>query len=98
MKTFLRKISVAALAAVVALGFTIALTAQQRPNGDWPQWRGPNRDGSAPSFTTPKAWPDMLTQRWKVEVGIGYASPVLVGNRVYMFTRQNDDEFLTALD
>ncbi len=98
MKTFIRKISVAALAVVVALGFTIALTAQQRPNGDWPQWRGPNRDGSAPSFTAPKAWPDMLTQRWKVEVGIGYASPVLVGNRVYIFTRQNDDEFLTALD
>ena len=86
------------LVALVLLGSTIALGAQQRPSPDWPQWRGPNRDGSAPSFTAPKAWPDALTQRWKVEVGIGYASPVLVGNRVYIFTRREEEEYLTALD
>jgi len=84
--------------ALVAAGWTVASSAQQRASADWPQWRGPNRDGSAPSFTAPKAWPDALTQRWKVEIGIGYASPVLIGNRVYMFTRQADDEYVTALD
>lgn len=92
LRSFLRII------AFLFLGWTVTLGAQQRPTADWPQWRGPNRDGSAPSFTVPKAWPENLTQRWKADVGIGYASPVLVGNRVYMFTRQNDDEFLTALD
>jgi outer membrane protein assembly factor BamB len=86
------------LVALVILGFTVAAGAQQRATSDWPQWRGPNRDGSAPSFTPPKAWPDALTQRWKVEVGLGYATPVLVGNRVYIFTRRTDDEYLTALD
>ncbi len=80
------------------LGWAVSLSAQQRPTADWPQWRGPNRDGSAPSFTVPKAWPENLTQRWKTDVGIGYASPVLVGNRLYIFTRQADDEFVTALD
>ena len=84
--------------ALVAAGWTVASSAQQRASADWPQWRGPNRDGSAPSFTAPKAWPDALTQRWKVEIGIGYASPVLIGDRVYMFTRQADDEYVTALD
>ena len=61
-----------------------AFLAGQRPtapSGDWPQWRGPNRDGSAPSFTIPKAWPEKLTERWKVEVGIGYATPVIVHER-----------------
>jgi len=43
----------------------------QRGGPDWTQWRGPNRDGAVASFTEPKAWPEQLTQRWKVEVGLG---------------------------
>lgn len=64
---------------------------------DWPQWRGPNRDGAA-SFNVPASWPDSLEQQWKVEVGLGYATPLLVGDRVYMFSRQNEDEVMMALD
>ena len=62
---------------------------------DWPQWRGPNRDGRG-AFAVPGAWPDALEQQWQVEVGLGYATPVLVGDRIYMFTRQGDEEVLTA--
>ena len=65
---------------------------------DWPQWRGPNRDGSVAAFDVPASWPARLTEQWKVEVGLGYATPVLVGARVYMFTRQGDDEVMLALD
>ena len=75
------------------LGSTVALGAQERASSDWPQWRGPNRDGSAPSFVAPKAWPEALNKRWQVEVGLGYASPVLIGNRVYIFSRRADDEY-----
>jgi outer membrane protein assembly factor BamB len=89
--------SCARIAGCLVVGSVVALGAQA-PRTDWPQWRGPNRDGSVPSFTPPKSWPDSLTMRWKVEVGIGYATPVLAGNRVYMFTRREDDEYLTALD
>ena len=70
----------------------------QRPTADWPQWRGPNRDGSAPSFTAPKTWPENLTQRWKVDIGLGYATPVVVGNRVYTFSRRDENEVVAALD
>jgi outer membrane protein assembly factor BamB len=70
----------------------------QRPSGDWTQWRGPNRDGTAPAFTPPKAWPDMLTRRWKIEVGLGYSTPLIVGDRLFTFTRQGDDEVVMALD
>ena len=48
---------------------------------DWPQWRGPNRDGAAASFSTPASWPERLTERWKIEVGLGYATPLLVGGQ-----------------
>jgi outer membrane protein assembly factor BamB len=81
---------------VVAVG--AGTVAAQRPTGDWPQWRGPNRDGSAPSFVAPKTWPESLTQRWKVDIGIGYATPVIVGNRVYVFSRRGENEVVAALD
>ena len=65
---------------------------------DWPQWRGPNRDGAVVSFDEPSTWPDGLTQQWTVEVGSGYATPIRVGDRIYMFSRQESDEVMTALD
>jgi len=88
-------LTAAILLASVAAART--LSAQYRPT-DWPQWRGPNRDGAIASFTEPNPWPDKLTRKWKVEVGLGYATPVVVGNRVYMFARQGDEEVLGALD
>ena len=64
---------------------------------DWPQWRGPGRDG-ATSFNTPASWPDSLEQQWQVEIGLGYATPLLVGDRIFIFSRQDEDEVTTALD
>ena len=65
---------------------------------DWPQWRGPNRDGAVSSFRKPSSWPERLEQKWEVEVGLGYATPLLVGERIYMFSRQGDEEVMQALD
>jgi outer membrane protein assembly factor BamB len=63
----------------------------------WPQWRGANRDGSA-TFTAPATWPESLNLKWKVEVGTGYAAPITVGDRVFAFSRQGEDEVMRALD
>jgi outer membrane protein assembly factor BamB len=78
-------------------GLTDGVETQSR-SADWPQWRGPNRDGAAASFEEPQTWPDKLTRRWKVEVGLGYASPLVVGDRIYQFSRQGGDEVMSALD
>ncbi len=44
---------------------------------EWPQWRGVNRDGSAVGSRLPAVLPPKLpAPRWRVELGIGYASPV----------------------
>jgi outer membrane protein assembly factor BamB len=64
---------------------------------DWPQWRGVNRDGVAVA-TEPKTWPEQLALKWKVDVGLGYSAPIIVGNRVYVFERRDPDEVLRALD
>jgi outer membrane protein assembly factor BamB len=85
-----------AIALALAAG-TAVVTAQTR-SGDWPQWRGPHRDGVAPPLAIPRAWPDELTRKWKVDVGLGYATPILVGNRLYSYSRREDDEVLAALD
>ena len=82
---------------VLLVGFTLATEAQRAP-GDVTQWRGANRDGVVAGFTEPAAWPDRLTQRWKIEVGLGYATPLVVGNRVYLFSRQGGDEVMSAFD
>ena len=65
---------------------------------DWPQWRGPGRDGTIAGFVPPATWPEQLTSRWKVDVGLGYATPLVVGARLYMFSRQGEDEVMSALD
>ena len=64
---------------------------------DWPQWRGPNRDAVVRGVRLPAKWPRKLTEEWKVPVGEGYASPVVVGGNVYVFTRQKDDEIVRCL-
>ncbi len=87
---------IAAGAGVFALA--AAALAAQPAAGDWPQWRGPNRDGVITGFVEPKTWPERLVRKWKVDVGLGYASPVVVGNRVYLFARQADKEVLLAFN
>jgi outer membrane protein assembly factor BamB len=64
---------------------------------DYPQWRGVNRDGAASAFAEPASWPDTLTRRWKVDVGEGYGTPLVVADVVYVFTRRNGNEVMTAL-
>jgi outer membrane protein assembly factor BamB len=75
-----------------------AVIVGQDAGFDWPQFRGPNRDGVAPSFTEPQAWPEQLKRVWRVDVGDGYATPILVGGHVYAFARQGDSEVMHALD
>jgi outer membrane protein assembly factor BamB len=65
---------------------------------DWNQWRGPNRDGIAAGFTSPTSWsPDALVRKWSVAVGEGHSSPVVVGDRVYVFARDGEREVLRCL-
>ena len=79
--------------ALVALVLGPVVKAQ-----DWPQWRGPARDGHIEGFRAPSAWPKELTRRWTADIGAGYATPLVVGDRVFIFTRQGDDEVMRALD
>ncbi len=65
---------------------------------EWPQWRGPNRDGVVTSFSVPQTWPDALELKWKVTVGSGHASPVVAEGKVYIHSRQEDQEVASCRD
>jgi len=71
--------------------------ASAQTSTDWPQWRGPTRDGSILA-ALPAQWPAALKKRWEIPVGAGHASPVVFGNRVVVIARQGEQEIVRALD
>ncbi len=83
---------IAVLALIGSLG-SLGAHAQ-----DWPQWRGANRDAQAAGFQAPKSWPKELTQKWKVTVGDGVATPALVGDKLFVFSREQGFEITRALN
>ncbi len=67
---------------------------------DWPQWRGPTRDGQVEG---PK-WPTSLSQdqlevNWSVSLGPSYSGPIIASDRVFVTETQNrQNEVVRALD
>jgi len=89
--TFAAASSLALLAAFVVPAPAVA------GGSDWPQWRGPHRTGVV-DVSLPDELPSSLEPRWRVEVGEGHASPVVVGERVYVHARRAEQEVVAALD
>ena len=86
------KTNVGMAALLLCLSMSATVAAQ------WPQWRGPARDGAVPAALVPKAWPSALTEGWSVAVGEGYSTPVVGGGRVFVHARRDPDEVVTAFD
>lgn len=67
---------------------------------DWPQWRGPQRDGTYLG----KPWPERLQGEalqplWRVKLGASYSGPIVVGERVFTTeTVGNEKEVVTAFE
>jgi outer membrane protein assembly factor BamB len=68
--------------------------------GDWPQWRGPQRNGISNEKGLLQAWPkDGPKLLWQVkDIGEGYSAPAVVGSRLYLLSNRGmDNEFVQAL-
>lgn len=66
---------------------------------DWPQWRGPDKDGISRETGLLKEWPDGGPQvLWRVSLGEGFSGISVVGGRVYTMFSERDDEFVVCLD
>src|SRR5689334_6941222 len=85
-------------AAIVGASCIVFVVCTSGKAQDWPQWRGANRDAKASGFKAPATWPKLLNKKWQTKVGDGVASPALLGGRLYVFTREDDQEILRCLD
>lgn len=70
------------------------------PEPDWPQWRGPRRDGLCTETGLLPRWPaGGPTRLWQAgQLGRGYSSPVIVGERLYLTGDVGEELHLFALD
>ena len=62
---------------------TLLLLALQAEN--WPQWRGPNGDGSSATARPPLEWGPEKNVAWKIELpGHGSSTPVVWENKIFV--------------
>jgi outer membrane protein assembly factor BamB len=64
----------------------------------YPQWRGADRDGVVAAANVPAAWPAKPARTWTQKVGDGYSTPVVAGERIFVHSRVEPEEIVTALD
>lgn len=66
---------------------------------DWPQWRGPNRDGISKETGLLKTWPAAgPAVVWRVQLGEGFSSIALVNGYAYTMFSKGNDEHLVCFD
>jgi len=78
--------------AALALIATVSLSAEQ-----WTGWRGASR-AAVSAAPMPATLAAKAADVWAMPVGIGHASPLVDGQRVYVFARKGEQEVAQALD
>src|SRR5690349_4578634 len=82
-------------------GCVLLASAARALADDWPQWRGPNRDGISKETGLLKEWPKGGPKLlWQVrDLDGGYATTSIAGGRVYLLSNKGlEEESVRALD
>jgi len=78
---------------IILLGALLALGA------DWPQFQGPNRDGTSAEtgllHSFPGGGPKVL---WSKEAGTGWSGPAVAGGKAILFHRVGNEEVVECVD
>jgi outer membrane protein assembly factor BamB len=76
LQALVRRVAISAALAAVAMTATVA--------AQWPEWRGPSRDGRSAETGLPASWsPHGENLAWRIPIG-SRSAPVAFGNRVYI--------------
>jgi outer membrane protein assembly factor BamB len=76
----------------VALSFTLALPALAE---NWPQWRGPNLDGTSPEKNLPVTWSAEKGVKWKTPMpGFSGATPIVWGDSIFVSSPDENKNLL----
>jgi outer membrane protein assembly factor BamB len=88
----------AAITALAAL--SLSGVVSNRTIDDWPQWRGPNRDGKSTERGLLKVWPSGGPALvWQAQgAGEGYSSFSVANGRVYTLGARGGTEYVMAFD
>ncbi|MCU1265855.1 MAG: outer rane biosis protein BamB [Acidobacteria bacterium] len=92
--------SVRTLTTVAFLVCFLTMETAAQTTGEWPQWRGPNRDGISKETGLLKQWPaDGPPLIWKAKgAGRGYSTLSVSGGRLFTMGLRGDREFVIAFD
>ena len=96
------RVKIGLVGTAVAGMLTLAAGQSRGPavGGDWPGWRGPNRDGISKESGLLKTWPEGGPPlAWKVSgVGEGFSSLAIAGGKIFSMGDRGDEQFVTALN
>src|SRR6266404_6362487 len=71
----------------LSCGVAAAALATTTSERNWPQWRGPLQNGTAPAADPPTTWSETNNIRWKVKIpGEGSATPLVWDNLIFVQT------------
>ena len=93
-----RRIVLGLVAGCVACA--VVAVAAQAPSTDWPQWRGPERNGVSRETGLLREWPQSgPAVVWSAsQLGAGYGSVAVAGSRVFVQGMKNRQSVVTSLD
>lgn len=81
------------------ISFAILCSTGMATAADWPQWRGPARNGhAAPGAKLIEKLPAEPKTIWRIKAGEGLASPVVAGGRAFLFDNQGGRETLRCVN
>lgn len=82
----------------LVLSFSLAALALASGN-DWPQWRGPNRDGVSVETGLVKTWPEAGPNvLWRAEIGTGFSGMAVAAGRLVTMYAERGEEFVICYD
>ena len=93
-----RRVVLGLIAGCVACA--VVAVAAQAPSTDWPQWRGPERNGVSRETGLLREWPQSgPAVVWSAsQLGAGYGSVAVAGSRVFVQGMKNRQSVVTSLD
>lgn len=84
---------------ILAMGCAVLVSLAAAQAGNWPQWRGPNLDGTSDETNLPVKWSAEENITWKLPLpGLSGATPVIWGERIFVNVTDGDNIELWCVD
>jgi outer membrane protein assembly factor BamB len=78
--------------------FILLWTASAARADNWPQWRGPNYDGTCKETNLPSEWSDSKNVAWKMKMpGIAGSTPAIWGEHIFLTSVEGNDLVLICI-